>query len=112
MIASVTELNLKGFTAFFRFLPHAIKSQRQASKAPGVISVRVSSKGLLVQRTLSVWADEKSMLDYVRSGAHLEAMKAFKKMANRSHTARFETASVPDWETALKHLREHGKAFG
>jgi len=109
MIASVTELNLKNYWCFVRFLPHAIKSKMQADRAPGVVFTAVSSDGILVQRTLTVWKNADSLKNYVKSDAHLAAMKVFPKIAKKSFTARFEVTKPPTWEEALKHLRQYGK---
>lgn len=112
MIASVTELNLKNFFSFLRFIPHAIRSKTQADKAKGLVSISVKSEGLLVQRTLTVWEDEASMKEYVRSGWHLKAMKDFSKMANKSYVVKFEVQQTPTWDDAIKQLREHGRSIG
>jgi hypothetical protein len=109
MIASVTELNLKNFWSFLKFIPHAMRSHRQARQSAGLVSISTKSDGILVQRTLTVWKDEKSMRDFVRSGDHLSAMKTFPNIANTSFTAHFETTDHPTWEGALKHLKSHGR---
>lgn len=109
MIASITELNLKNLWSFLVFIPHAVKSKIQASQAPGIVSIVLGSDGILTQRTLSVWENEKAMRDYVKSGDHLKAMKTFAKHANKSFTAHFDVDSPPSWETALAHLRKHGR---
>lgn len=111
MVASITELNLKNLWAFFQFLPHAVKSKNQAGKAPGALMVKVGMDGILTQRTLTVWESEKAMMDYVRSGAHLNAMRVFSKIANKSYTARFPVEKFPSWEEAIKYLRENGREF-
>lgn len=112
MIASVTELNLKNFWSYLRFLPLAIQCKIQAERSPGLISLQLNSKGLLVQRTLTVWKNEKLMQDFVRSGAHLKAMKVFSKIANHSSTATFEVKSLPTWKEALEKLKTQGKSHG
>lgn len=112
MIASITELNLKNFWCYLRFLPLAVTSKMQADRAPGLISIQLASKGLFVQRTLTVWKDEKHMRDYVKSGAHLRAMKAFSKIANRSTTAHFPVKSLPTWNEALQQLKANGRFHG
>ena len=109
MIASITELNLKNFWSYLIFIPHAVKSKIQASKSEGIVSIALGSEGLLTQRTLSVWQNEKAMRDYVKSGDHIKAMKIFAKHANKSFTAHFEVDSPPTWQTALDYLRKHGR---
>jgi hypothetical protein len=112
MIASVTELHLKNFWSYIRFLPLAIKSKIQAERSPGLISLQLGSKGLFIQRTLTVWKSEKLMHDYVRSGSHLRAMKTFSQIANRSSTATFAVKSLPTWREALEKLKTEGKFHG
>lgn len=109
MFVSVTELHLKGVLSFIRFIPHAIKSKMQADQADGVKSVQVSSQGLLIQRTLTVWESKDHMLKYMRSGAHIDAMKIFSKIATDSFSYNFESESLPTWENALELLKQHGK---
>lgn len=109
MIASVTELNLKSFLCYLQFIPHAIRSHKQARLSNGLISISTKSKGFLVQRTLTVWKDEASMLGFVRSGPHLAAIKVFGKLADQSYTIHFEVAANPTWEEAIEHLRKYGR---
>lgn len=89
-----------------------MKSHAQALKAKGIVSLQVKSNGLLVQRTLTLWENAESMKEYVRSGSHLQAMKAFPTLANKSFTAVFEVQVPPTWDDALAQLkrsnREHG----
>ena len=71
---------------------------RQAQKAPGNISASARTiKG--VHHTLSVWADEASMRQYLISGDHLKAMKIFSQIAT-GKTCGYLTATVPDWDEA------------
>ncbi len=112
MIASITELRLKNFFSFILFIKHAVRSKVQADTAESVVSVEVKSSGLLIQRTLTVWESEEALKKYVRSGSHLEAMKAFSKIANKSYTAKFEVTSKPTWEEAIKYLKTHGREHG
>ncbi|MEI8025869.1 MAG: hypothetical protein WCI18_05950 [Pseudomonadota bacterium] len=109
MIASVTELNLKNFLCYLKFIPHAIRSHKQARLSNGLISISTKSNGLLVQRTLTVWKDEASMLRFVRSGPHLAAMKVFGKLADQSYTFHFEVSAHPTWEESLEQLRKHAR---
>lgn len=112
MIAAVTELNLKNFWCYLRFLPHALSCKIQAERSPGLIFIQLNSKNLLVQRTLTVWKNEKCMEDYVKSTAHMRAMKVFSKISKRSTTARFTVKSLPSWSEALQQLKKNGREHG
>jgi hypothetical protein len=48
------------------------------------------------------------MLNYLRSGAHLKAMKAFTKIAT-GPTYGYESDTIPTWEEAYLLLTEKGK---
>jgi hypothetical protein len=109
MIASVTELRLRNFWCYLLFIPHAVRSHNQARKAPGNKGIQVKSQGILIQRTLTVWDDKELMLKYVRSGAHLKAMKAFPRLAHDSITTHFEVTEMPSWDHALEILKKNSK---
>jgi hypothetical protein len=111
MVASITELNLKNFWSYLVFLPHAVRSHRQASKAEGMISIQVRSEGILVQRTLTVWQSARDMVNFVKAGPHRNAMASFSRHANPSFTCHFEVDEVPSWEDALNRLRKDGRTI-
>ena len=60
------------------------------------------------QCTLTAWESREAMLNYLRSGAHLVAMKSFSKIAT-GRTYGFESESIPTWEDAIQLLLEKGK---
>ena len=49
-----------------------------------------------VHHTLTVWDDEQAMRTYLRSGAHLGAMRAFRAIAT-GKTVGFVANSAPPW---------------
>lgn len=63
-----------------------------------------------VQHTLSVWVDRKAMLNFMMVGAHRDAMRDFRKMAEGS-TYGFEAETVPDWQEARRLWQEKGRAY-
>lgn len=112
MIASITELRIKNWLGFLRFIPHAVRCKAEAERSYGVISVQVAAESLFVQRTLTVWESKDAMMAFVRSAPHLKAMKAFGAIANTSYTALFEVTEQPTWEQALTVLKKQGRASG
>ncbi len=112
MVAAVTELNLKNFWCYLRFLPHAVLCKIQAERSPGLIFIQLNSKNLFVQRTMTVWKNDKCMDDYIKSGSHLRAMKVFSQISKRSVTARFTVKSLPTWGEALQQLKKNGREHG
>ena len=53
------------------------------------------------------WESREIMLKYLRSGAHLKAMKAFKQIAT-GPTYGYESESIPSWDEAYALLTEKG----
>lgn len=107
---SVTGLAPKGILAVPRFWWHAVPSKMQADSALGALFVEVKTVDSY-HHTLTIWEDKKAMLAYMTSGAHKNAMKAFRSIG-KGVVYGFETQSVPSWEEALALLWEKGRVLG
>lgn len=109
MYVSVTGLKVKRFWHLPRFWWHAIQSYRQAQRAPGIRSVEVRNvKGY--QHTLTVWHSRRDMLNFMRSGAHLKAIRAFRDIAT-GRTWGDDVETRPSWDEALAQWRNHGRDY-
>lgn len=109
MHISITGLKPKGVAGYFRFWLHAIPSFSQAQKAKGNLHCAVKRiKGH--QCTITAWESREVMLEFMRSGAHLQAMKVFPKIATGKIYG-YEGDSVPTWEEAFKMLMEKGRFY-
>ncbi len=106
---SITGLKPKSFWATFLFWRHAIPSKVQADSAPGILFSGVK-KINKIQHTLTAWQSQEHMRAYIRSGAHLEAMKAFRKIAT-GKTFGFETDRIPSWEEVHELWQKNGKDY-
>ena len=53
-----------------------------------------------VQHTLTVWESREAMRAYMKSGAHLAAMKQFGRIGH-GKTLGYEADTVPGWTEAL-----------
>jgi len=106
---SITGLTLRGVWHYPTFWYHAIPSFNQAQAAPGNIRTEARSVDG-VQHTLTVWEDRKSMLRFLHTGPHLQAMKAFDSIAT-GKTYGYETDVIPSWTEALKLWEEKGKMY-
>jgi heme-degrading monooxygenase HmoA len=62
------------------FWRHAIPSKIQADSAKGILFSDVK-KINKIQHTLTAWETKQDMIAYIHSGSHLQAMKAFRKIA-------------------------------
>ena len=79
----------------------------QARSAPGNISATAATING-IHHTLSVWKSEKHMREYLRSGAHLKALKAFRNIAS-GKTFGYLTRDVPDWSDVHHLWLENGR---
>ena len=93
---SITGLTLKSRRHVLHFWWHAIASMTQARRAPGNLSATQRIIGG-VHHTVSVWDDEQAMRTFLRSGAHLKAMRAFRRIAT-GKTVGFTAEAAPSWD--------------
>ena len=107
MYVSITGLTPKGLLGTLRFWVLAVPSFRQAQRAPGNLFCEVR-RIQNYQCTLTAWTSRDAMLDYLRSGTHLKAMKAFKQIATGKSFG-YESASLPNWNEAFAVLLEKGR---
>ena len=108
MYVSITGLRLKTPLGWPRFAWHALGSMRQAQAAPG--NLRADARKIDgVHHTLTLWTDRAAMLAYLRSGAHLQAMKAFGSIATGSVLG-YEADVAPEWAEIPAIWRERGRA--
>lgn len=107
---SITGLRVKpGLVNRLRFHYHALRSFMQARNAEGVLHVaakRING----VEHTVTAWRDREAMLAFVRSGAHLEAMKAFHRIAEGSTFSQVRDR-IPDWDEVHVLWKERAVAY-
>jgi hypothetical protein len=109
MYISITGLTPRNFWARLRFWRFAIPSFRQAQQAKGNTYCQVKKIGVY-QCTLTAWNSREDMLNFLRSGTHLKAMKAFHAIA-KGKTYGYESESIPTWEEAFELLERLGKNY-
>jgi hypothetical protein len=109
MYISLTGLKPKNFISFIRFWRYAAPSFRQAQTAKGNLSLSAKRiKGY--QCTVTSWESREVMLDFMRSGAHFEAMKQFHNIAT-GRTYGYESDVIPTFQEAFELLQEKGKNY-
>ena len=107
MYISITGLKPKGFLGLIKFWRLAIPSFSQAKTAKGNLHSSVKKiKGY--QCTLTAWENRDLMLEYLKTGTHLKAMKAFHSIAT-GKTYGYEATAIPNWEEAFSILNEKGR---
>lgn len=105
MIISLTELRLRNFLQFPRFIRHSAASTSQAQQSPGVVAVK-GKVGWNVGYTITAWKDMESMMAFRHSGAHKEAMKDIKRVSHKYKTMHYQADEVPNWQQAREKLSE------
>lgn len=107
---SITGLRIRpGLLNRIRFTYHALRAYRQAARAPGNLHVAAGAVDG-VQHTVTAWTDREAMLAFVRSGPHLEAMKAFHRIATGG-TVGYEADRIPDVQEAHTIWKERAKMY-
>ena len=106
---SITGLKAKGLFSFLVFLRHAVPSKIQAERADGILYVGVK-KIAGIQHTLTAWESEAHMKRYIYSGAHLLALKAFRKIAT-GKTFGFPSRTLPTFDQAHEIWKEKGREY-
>jgi hypothetical protein len=105
---SITGLTLRNPWHLPRFWWHAIRSMAQARAASGCLMAEARTVGA-VHHTLSVWQDRVALRSFMTSGAHLAAMRDFRRIAT-GRTFGYDADRAPDWPEALDLWRCHGRA--
>lgn len=109
MHISITGLKPKGFLGLLKFWRLAIPSFAQAKTAPGNLFCETRRvKGY--QCTLTAWENKDLMRAFMKNGVHLQAMKAFHKIAT-GRTYGYESEVIPNWNEAFELLQEKGKNY-
>lgn len=94
MLVSITEARVRSLGVLPAFVKQSGRIVAQARSAPGNHGARVFLRGPLTWCTVTVWADEAAMVAFVRSGAHLAAMKRTRELVSATRFARAEAESL------------------
>jgi len=104
---SMTGFQPTGIAQLPRFWSRTIRSLRQARRAPGHLAVTARMVDG-VYHTMTAWSDQASMRRFVASGAHLAAMRDFRKLGT-GRTYGCSCDKVPDWNTMYELWQRHGR---
>lgn len=93
MIISITSIKLKGPFAFF---PFSMRAMRVVQQVQATSCKEFKKRGIWTTHyTMTLWANEQDMSDFVRSKAHLEAMKASSRFAREIRLHTYNGTSLP-----------------
>lgn len=107
MLVSITSIKLKSPFKFFALSYKALFIVKQLSKSDCVAQ---KTRGLwTLHYTMTLWENEKTMQDFVTSGAHAKAMKSAKDIAKELRFLKFEANELPPWKEAISRLEKEGK---
>ena len=110
---SITGLKLKSIWYLLKFTKYSGPSMKQASSAPGNVSAEGNYRNGTLH-TLSVWEDRKSMVKFMASGAHAQAMKITSEVSPPGGTKvyGYETTQIPTWNEAIDIWQKYGRIHG
>lgn len=106
---SITGLKPRNWLAVILFWRHAIPSKIQADQSAGILLSQVKRING-IQHTLTVWNSREDMKNYISQGAHLKAMKLFRKIAT-GKTFGYESTKIPTWEEVHQLWLDKGKEY-
>ncbi len=104
MIVSATELYVKNIFKLWPALKISGTIIREIQRSPGMLHVKAGPKRLLLLTTITAWETEEAMMQFVRSGTHLEAMKRTKEFASAARVTHWETDELPTKEEVRQRL--------
>jgi hypothetical protein len=110
MVITVTSIRLRKVWGYFRLSHFGLKITRQLKAQPGFLKLKNTGFGYL-HYTLSTWESAEAMKDFVRSGAHLLAMKSSRALGTEIRTYTFVAEFMPSWKEARQLLSAHGKVL-
>jgi len=101
-------LPLRSFLKVPSFLKFALAIEKQLRDSPGLMGYSVQAE-LLKKRfwTLSVWEDEKSLMNFVFQIPHSEVMKRLAGHMGETKFARWKLAGAaipPNWDEAKERM--------
>ena len=108
---SVTRLRLRSVRFLPAFIFYTLRSQSQAKRADGVLSVKVGNAAQLAFWTLTVWRDEAAMRAFMVSGPHKTAMPKLMEWCDEASVTHWnqDSADAPSWAVAHQRMVQEGR---
>ena len=112
VFVSVTRLHIRSWRFFPAFVWNANRSIRQARSAAGNLHVAVNRDRHAAYWTLTLWADEAAMRQFMMSGPHRRIMPRLVEWCDEAALAHWlqESPDVPSWNEAHRRLVLEGRA--
>lgn len=107
-VALISFLPLKSFWKVPRFVLYTRAIERQLGHTNGLIGYSLSADLLKKEfLTLSVWEDENTLADFVKSGTHRETMSGLIGHLSEPKFVRWKIPGSklpPSWQEAVEYL--------
>ena len=108
---SVTRLRVRSIFFLPQFIVHAMRSSRQAQRAPGFLGGRLMRDSRDAFWTVTVWRDAKAMDAYRTTGAHRAAMPKLLHWCDEASVVHWmqDSNDVPLWIEAHERMVKDGR---
>jgi hypothetical protein len=108
---SITRLRVRSWKFLPAFLIQALRSDRQAKRAAGSLSVSLLRDANRVFWTRTVWTEEAAMRSFMISGAHGRGMLRLLEWCDEASVAHWgqEGTEPPSWQQAYQGMQEKGR---
>jgi hypothetical protein len=108
---SITRLRIRSWRFLPLFFLQAVRSGRQAKRAPGNRGVSVLRESPGVFWTRTAWDSEASMRAFMLGGAHRQVMPKLLEWCDEAAIAHWtqDSASEPTWPEAYSQLLKIGR---
>jgi hypothetical protein len=109
---SVTRLRVRSWRYLPPFAIDALKSARQAARAPGNLATTLLADQGRVFWTVTVWTAVPEMKAFMLSGAHRVAMRNLPQWCDEAAIVHWthDTADPPSWSEAHARLERDGRS--
>jgi hypothetical protein len=108
---SVTRLHVRSFRFIVPFVVYALRSARQAARAPGFAGGRLDLEPALGFWTVTVWDADASMREFRNSGVHRRAMPKLLNWCDEASYIHWQQdgREMPSIAEAHRRLLEAGR---
>ncbi|MEK8047894.1 DUF3291 domain-containing protein [Ideonella margarita] len=108
---SITRLRLRSWRFLPAFMVQAVRTNMQAQRAEGNLSVAVLPDAKHTYWTRTVWVDEAAMRRYIVAGAHGKAMRSLMHWCDEASVVHWEQADAqpPSWQEAYDRMVSAGR---
>ena len=110
-LVSITRLRLRAWRFLPGFLWYALRTRRQALLAKGNLGVSVMRDLRRTYWTATLWQDEAAMRQYIKAGAHGQAMRRLAHWCDEASVVHWvqEVSSLPTWPEAYRRMQAQGR---